>query len=80
MSAEKNVCFTLPSSHQSFLKRGIIEKFLNQVNMSQQHPAAAVPFQTQGIESITEIFQKIYFVNLVAQIISQFDSISINSI
>jgi len=53
MSAEKNVCFTLPSSHQSFLKRGIIEKFLNQVNMSQQHPAAAVPFQTQGIESIT---------------------------
>jgi len=50
---ERNVCFELQPGLRSFLERGVIEKFFNKVDVSQQHPAATVPFQAQGIESIT---------------------------
>ena len=62
---ERNVCFELQPGLRSFLERGVIEKFFNKVDVSQQHPAATVPFQAQGIESITGKLGKfLYFVDL----------------
>lgn len=35
-------------------KRSIIKKFFDQIDMTQQHTAAAVTLQSQGIQSITK--------------------------
>ena len=40
--------------HESFLKGGIVQQFLNQVHMTKQHSSTAVPLETQCIQSISE--------------------------
>ena len=42
------------SSHCSLLlERGVVEKFLDEIHVSQQHAAAAVALQLQGVQGVS---------------------------
>ena len=36
----------------SFLQRRVVEEFLDEVHVAEEHPAAAVPLETEGVEGV----------------------------
>ena len=35
-----------------FLERGVVEEFLDEVDVAKQHPATAVPLETEGVQGV----------------------------
>ena len=55
-----------------FLERRVIEKFFDEIHVTEQHPPAAVTFQAQGVQGVTvkrekemDLLDYIYFMYLI---------------